>query len=426
MLIKYFSSSNLVLIVALTFFSNISYAQETNQKDSIQQVAFNDSNQIVADDKPSTSGDIIKEKKKKSNIKNSLTNREITIENGKTSFKFKYGARVQTRFDLSRVQESGANSESELYFRRVRLKSDGHFFTPKLEYKLEIDVIGGQILDAVLKWNFYKNFVLWAGQTKLRGNRERVISSQNLQFVDRSLLNSKFTLDRDIGFWLMHHFKAGNGVIREVVSVSRGEGRDIFEDHPMPIDQGLDYTARLEYLPFGNFTNKGDYKGSDLEREPMPKLSLGLTFDYNENAVKTNGQKGSITGSEANLISWIGDMMFKYRGFSVMTEYVDRRVCNCNNLTIEQYDDLVQDFYTGTALNAQSGYVFKNNFELAARYTQVRPLEETSFNDLTDYTFALSKYIVGHKFKVQTDFVIRKEENKPITHIYRLQLELSF
>ena len=426
MLIKYFSSSNLVLIVALTFFSNISYAQETNQKDSIQQVAFNDSNQIVADDKSSTSEDIIKEKKKKSNIKNSLTNREITIENGKTSFKFKYGARVQTRFDLSRVQESGANSESELYFRRVRLKSDGHFFTPKLEYKLEIDVIGGQILDAVLKWNFYKNFVLWAGQTKLRGNRERVISSQNLQFVDRSLLNSKFTLDRDIGFWLMHHFKAGNGVIREVISVSRGEGRDIFEDHPMPIDQGLDYTARLEYLPFGNFTNKGDYKGSDLEREPKPKLSLGLTFDYNENAVKTNGQKGSITGSEANLISWIGDMMFKYRGFSVMTEYVDRRVCNCNNLTIEQYDDLVQDFYTGTALNAQSGYVFKNNFELAARYTQVRPLEETSFNDLTDYTFALSKYIVGHKFKVQTDFVIRKEENKPITHIYRLQLELSF
>ena len=426
MLIKYFSSSNLVLIVALTFFSNISYAQETDQKDSIQQVAFNDSNQIVAEDKYSTSEDIIMEKKKKSNIKNSLTNREITIENGKTSFKFKYGARVQTRFDLSRVQESGANSESELYFRRVRLKSDGHFFTPKLEYKLEIDVIGGQILDAVLKWNFYQNFVLWAGQTKLRGNRERVISSQNLQFVDRSLLNSKFTLDRDIGFWLMHHFKAGNGVIREVVSVSRGEGRDIFEDHPMPIDQGLDYTARLEYLPFGNFTNKGDYKGSDLEREPKPKLSLGLTFDYNENAVKTNGQKGSITGSEANLISWIGDMMFKYRGFSVMTEYVDRRVCNCNNLTIEQYDDLVQDFYTGTALNAQSGYVFKNNFELAARYTQVRPLEETSFNDLTDYTFALSKYIVGHKFKVQTDFVIRKEENKPITHIYRLQLELSF
>ena len=46
---------------------------------------------------------------------------------------------------------------------------------------LEIDIIGAQILDAYLKWNFYKNFEIWAGQTKLRGNRERVISSQNLQ-----------------------------------------------------------------------------------------------------------------------------------------------------------------------------------------------------------------------------------------------------
>jgi len=422
---KHFSPLRIFFFLALTLFFNISYAQEIAQADSIPQLTNNNSNQADSDKISSTDGDVVQEEKKSVDIKNSLTKREITIDKGHTSFKFKYGARVQTRFDLVRVQEPDANSESKLYFRRVRLKSDGHLFTPKLEYKLEIDVIGTQVLDAVLKWNFYKNFVLWAGQTKLRGNRERVISSQNLQFVDRSLLNAKFTLDRDIGFWLMHHFKAGNGVIREVVSVSRGEGRDIFEDHPMPIDQGLDYTGRLEYLPFGNFTNKGDYKGSDLEREQTPKLSVGLTFDYNENAVKTRGQKGSITGSEADLVSWIGDLMFKYKGFSVMTEYVDRKVCQCNDITFDQYEDLVHDFYTGTAFNAQSGYVFKNNFELAARYTQVRPLEETSFNDLTEYTFVLSKYLVGHKIKVQTDFSFLKEEQKPMTHIYRLQFELS-
>ncbi len=413
------------LVSIFYFYFNDSAAQEINSSDSIPEFAMYAS-PISDTDEPGASGGIIKKKKKNSSIKNDLTKREININNGKTSFRFKYGARVQTRFDVYKSQEAGSKAENELYFRRVRIKSDGHFFTPKLGYKLEIDVIGGQVLDAVLKWNFYKNFVLWAGQTKLRGNRERVISSQNLQFVDRSLLNAKFTLDRDIGFWLMHHFKAGNGVIREVVSVSRGEGRDIFEDHPMPIDQGLDYTARLEYLPFGNFTNRGDYKGSDLEREPTPKLSIGLTFDYNENAVKSNGQKGSITGSEANLVSWIGDMMFKYRGFSIMTEYVDRKVCDCNNMTFDQYEDLVHDFYTGTAFNVQTGYVFKRNYELAARYTQVRPLEKTSFNDLTQYTFALSKYIVGHSIKVQTDFSILKEEHKPITHIYRLQLELSF
>ena len=139
--------------------------------------------------------------------------------------------------------------------------------------------------------NFYKNFEIWAGQTKLRGNRERVISSQNLQFVDRSLLNSKYTLDRDIGVWLMNHNNVGRGVLREVISVSKGEGLSLWQDNPMPIDRGLDYTGRLEYLPFGNFANKGDYKGSDLDRETTPKLALGLTFDFNENAVKSRGCK---------------------------------------------------------------------------------------------------------------------------------------
>ena len=51
-----------------------------------------------------------------------------------------------------------------------------------------------------------KNFEIWFGQGKLPGNRERVISSGNLQQVDRSLLNSLFTIDRDFGFQLRHHF----------------------------------------------------------------------------------------------------------------------------------------------------------------------------------------------------------------------------
>ena len=43
------------------------------------------------------------------------------------------------------------------------------------------------ILDAVVKWGFAPGWELWAGQTKLPGNIERVISSANLQFVDQKL-----------------------------------------------------------------------------------------------------------------------------------------------------------------------------------------------------------------------------------------------
>src|SRR5690606_35924018 len=111
--------------------------------------------------------------------------------------------------------ESGG---SNFLIRRARLKFDGFAFSPKLVYKLEVglsnrDISGTSVytgntpryvMDAVLKWNFFENFELWAGQTKLPGNRERVISSANLETVDRSLVNSRFNIDRDMGMQLHH------------------------------------------------------------------------------------------------------------------------------------------------------------------------------------------------------------------------------
>jgi hypothetical protein len=36
------------------------------------------------------------------------------------------------------------------------------------------------VLDAVLKWKVHQNWIIWAGQTELPGNRERVVSSHYL------------------------------------------------------------------------------------------------------------------------------------------------------------------------------------------------------------------------------------------------------
>ncbi|MBT8294828.1 MAG: OprO/OprP family phosphate-selective porin, partial [Gramella sp.] len=119
-----------------------------------------------------------------------------------SSFSVKFAPRMQfrsyTAWDYD--GESYEGPEQTFLIRRARLKFDGWALTPKLKYKIELGLsnndIGGAnqftanapryILDAVLKWNFYENFELWAGQTKLPGNVERVISSGNLQLIDRS------------------------------------------------------------------------------------------------------------------------------------------------------------------------------------------------------------------------------------------------
>jgi len=409
-----------VMRFTFLFLLSILIASNGFSQSNVKPTAILTPSDSVAKDQVSeeTSKEIIKPK-----IKNKLTKREYKFSIGRSTFKGKYGARIQTRFDSWQYQNSDKKNGNKLFFRRIRFKSDGQLFTPKLGYKIEVDLLNPNLLDAVIKWNFYGNFTLKAGQTKLRGNRERVISSQNLQLVDRSLLNSKFTLDRDIGVWLSHKADLNQIVFKTILSVSKGEGRYILIDDNEPINSGLDYTARFEILPFGSFKKKGDYKGGDLEREERPKFAFGVSYDYNDNAARSRGQKGEFVPNNADLSTWIVDFMFKYNGFSWMTEYANRQIGSIFNGNIETQPSNIDSFYLGNAFNTQAGYMFGNNFEVAARYTQVSPLFDN--NNLKEYTVGLSKYIVGHKIKVQTDYSILKESPNITRSLYRLQFELS-
>lgn len=338
-----------------------------------------------------------------------------------SSFYMKFSIRMQNRFDGIHTNSSPPAFKDKFYLKRARLKFDGFAFSPKLGYKMELDVIDGTVLDAVIKWNFARNFYLWVGQTKLPGNRERVISSQQLQFVDRSLLNAKFTIDRDKGVQLRHHFDIGGIVIREIASVSIGEGKNFTGS-----STGHDYTSRLEILPFGGFMNDGDYFGSDLKREERPKLALGITYDYNDKAVKSGGQLGEVLSETRNLSTVFADMIFKYRGLSLMAEYANKTVSNGTPTIIDTSGAFLESFYTGRAVNAQLGYLVKNNWEVAGRYTLVTPERITTNNEISQYTFGISKYIVGHSLKIQSDFSLIQEESRDDELLFRLQVEMAF
>jgi len=247
-----------------------------------------------------------------------------------SSMSLKFNARIQTLFYATRVLDDASNIESGVLIRRARLKFGGFVFHPNVFYKLELGLsnkdIGssgkttdyhGIILDAVMKWKLGYGLEMWAGQTKLPGNRERVISSQNLQFVDRSFVNKMFNLDRDIGLQFRHHFTIGKFEVRELLSISAGEGKNIVANNK----GGYDYTGRIEILPFGRFTSKGDYSSADLERENFSKLALAITYDFNDDASREQGQLGDFLPETRDLQSIIADLMFKYKGLSLMGEY---------------------------------------------------------------------------------------------------------
>lgn len=361
-----------------------------------------------------------------------------------SSWTMKIGARAQIlalgTWDVSNSEVS--NAYSNFLVRRARLKFAGFALTPKLEYKIELglsnrDIAGASIYtsnapryiyDAVIKWHFYKNFELWFGQTKLPGNRERVVSSGNLQFVDRSTLNALFNIDRDVGLQIRHQDNISNTfVIREILAISQGEGRNVTSGNI----GGFQYTGRLEFLPFGEFKNNDDYVSSDLKRTETPKLALGVSYDFNNNAVKTRSNMGrymvtDIGFHETNISTLFLDAMFKYKGFSILTEYANRHADNpiARNSDGTPTGLAVQ---VGNALNFQAGYLFKNNWELAGRFSEVNFDETVTGKGYSnEYTLGVSKYIVGHKLKVQSDITYRNNKYNPDLLTYRLQFEIHF
>ena len=364
----------------------------------------------------------------------------LNLKGQDSSWSMKIGARFQ--FLATSLMSDGESPETSFLIRRARLKFDGYAVSPKLEYKLELglsnrDMSGVSaftgntplyVMDAVLKYNFYQNFELWVGQTKLPGNRERVISSANMQQVDRSILNARFNIDRDIGFQLRHHFTISDHfVVKEIFALSQGEGRNVVTGNL----GGHQYTGRIELLPFGNFTGGGDYSGSDLKREQTPKLALGVTYDHNNNAVKTRSNQGSymVTDNgfyETNINTLFIDAMFKYKGFSLMAEYADRDAKDpiAKNSDGTETGAIVQ---VGKGLNLQSGYLFKNNWEVSGRYSTVE-LDKTitGVDPEKQYTLGLSKFIVGHSLKVQTDISLIDVANRGDEVLYRLQFDIHF
>ncbi len=359
-----------------------------------------------------------------------------------SSFYMRIGFRFQTLFQSAWNLDDNTN-ETAIFIRRSRLKFDGYAVTPKLKYKAELSLSnrdngGGNssrfsnaaniILDASVEWNFHKNLSIWAGQGKFPGNRERIISSGNLQFVDRSRLNSRFTLDRDVGVMLKNKTYIGEDfILKQILAIGSGEGKNITSGNI----GGHAYSAKLEALPFGEFKSKGDYTGSDTKKEPTPKLAIAAAYEINVDAGRTRGQTGSFfTDGNDNpfgktLNTFFADLMYKHNGLSIMAEYANRKTEDGDPFIVDNEGVVIDNYYTGSAINLAVGHFLTDTFEAAVRWTNVQPDDGVDSPE-NQYTLGFSKYVVGHKLKVQTDITYRAREFSDNEFTYRLQMDLHF
>lgn len=341
---------------------------------------------------------------------------EITQKDSLFGIQFQF--RMQNRAGyLSKSEEDLTPQEMEFRVRRLRMRMKGFVANPKLTYYIQLSFSRGDmdwedpnaskyntspniVRDAMIYYEPNNSLKLGFGQTKLPGNRQRVISSGNLQFADRSIVNATYTLDRDFGFFGSYdkEYFSLKGAL------TSGEGRNSTKS-----DKGLNYTGRIELLPFGRFTKGNEECEGDLAREQNHKLVIAASINHNENVVRQSGTLGNDLYADADMKNLHLDLMYKYKGFAFYQEYCSR-ISN-NGITVDPKDkSKIRNIYSGYGSLTQMSYLFKNNVELAVRYANITPdkklyLNEifTSINEkkIEQYHLGISKYIYGHRVKVQ-------------------------
>ncbi len=361
----------------------------------------------------------------------------IGITAADSTFKVNLGFRIQSRATF--VANEGEDNYLNAEVRRMRLKFNGFAFNPKFTYKIELAFSAKDIgsikedqninilYDAVAFYQANKHFKIGFGQAKIPGNLQRITSSGSLQLTDRSINNSRFNIDRDIGF-LFDYYQTRTNKFGYAIktSITSGEGRNFNQVK----DMGLAYTGKLEVYPFGDFTANGAYFEGDLVREIKPKLMLSGAFHFNDNAIRTQGQRGKEMFEPTDLTSIFVDAILKYQGWAFQTAFMQRDAAKA--VSFNPIDSLDYTYaIVGNGYDAQLSYLFKNDFELIGRYSYSTPDNEvkTFLAESNQYSFGLTKYIKEHSFKLQTEVTNEQlkmvnQTNKENWYV-RFQLEIG-
>jgi hypothetical protein len=240
------------------------------------------------------------------------------------------------------------------------------------------------------------------GQWKPEYNRERRDSSGEQQFVDRSIVNRAFTLDRQNGAMLSGHlWKNRRGESRYFAALLNGEGAGSFEEgggRPMTM-------VRWQWNFFGRDL---PFSQSDVRRRQASAASVAVAAVNNRSRYTRFSQEGGgeLDGFPSDVPERYdaGQSMveaaYHYRGFSFQSEFhwksIEDRIAGGTTRLHGSY--------------AQAGYFpherwasFPSPLEFAVRGAFVDPNTSVPDDRQTELSFGTNWFFNRHHNKLTLD-----------------------
>jgi phosphate-selective porin len=347
---------------------------------------------------------------------------ETSDGNWRTELQWRAQLRATTPLnsDPRQLSQFAASDNTNFEARRLRMKIGGHGYQPWLRYYFEVDLQPSRDVDdssssasaRVIDWR--ADIAKWdwggirVGQWKIDLNRERVDSSGRQQFVERSIVNRVFTIDRQVGIQLRGRaFNETRADIRYWAGAFTGEGRGVRNN-----SDDLMYMGRVQW----NFMGRDlSWRQTDVEYTNLPTGSFAIAGMTNTGSCTrwSSSGCGNLDGFESartaasdqfDIDQYVQEFAFKYRGLSIQQELHEK--------TINDRVSATKHELTGGYL--QAGYFFHHIFpkvpaplELAFRYAYVdepNAVDRSFENERTELTIGANWFFDGHNNKLTLDF----------------------
>ena len=330
------------------------------------------------------------------------------------------------------------DDRSDFELTRVRLLFSGHVWNKDLTYLIQIaltaedaPVLGtqqpvGHLTDGYVNWRADNALQIMAGQFKLPFGRQELTSPGKLQFVDRSLANETFNLDRAVGLAVHGYLfeEVREQFLYYAVAVSNGAQTRWDNDFQQALDDMPAFTAR------GVFNILGDVGSdeSDLAVLQNPALAVGMSYHWesvhlrqNRHTRHTVGVPGfgnsSVLAAGTRFHQIGSDIRFKWMGLSVNTEYWCRVIDNASRPMDEDEfeDEFVEKGHPvnyATAVDRATRHYQGGHLQVGYYLGDDLPIEpvfrlggvwDNNGENVWEIAGGVNYYLKGHNLKISAD-----------------------
>lgn len=233
--------------------------------------------------------------------------------------------------------------ENSFMIRRARTKLTGHAYVPWLKYYLQYDWSQPVLRDLSLTIDKYKWAQVRVGRGKVSYNNERVTSSGSQQFVNRSIVNDIFTVDRQQGVEVKGNLFPGSW---HDITYYAGAFTGLGVGERNNDDGNMMYSGRLQWNALGG---EMKFSQSDIELSEHPQLNISIAANTNRSkctafetdsrscrnltdADTTRYRSPTVTtaagaqNGQYDINQMMEEVHFKWKGFSLLHELHSKRI----------------------------------------------------------------------------------------------------